>query len=543
MNADTVFHNRYKLKKFLGRGQFSEVWLAEDVATKIPFALKIYAPATGLDDYGVQMLAGEFSIVANANHENLLRPTYFDVCDRKPYLVLPFCEQGSSQKLIGKANEDIAWQYLHDVAAGLAYLHAYTPDPIIHQDIKPDNVMIGPHGQFMITDFGVSTRSKSALRRSVGAKGDILKDSNPGTIAYMGPERFGSDKTPIKASDIWSLGATVYELITGDVPFGENGGVVQASGMAIPTIKADISPDLRYAIRSCLHFHPWDRPTAETLVRWASNRKVDGKYIPTGDGKRVKLKCQDCNKSWETTDEAIECPECHSANISLAASSSFARTMKRIWWVIPVVLAVAGGVVFMLTREKKAPVPEAPAVVADTVTEAAVEEATPEFYCTSEPRTNSKPYTYEVTLHVKNKAQMGTLVYALGDKKQSDSVFNGVAPGEYSASVQNGGKTATQPLKLTAIASPVKPLTVAQVQSYLDQVGRGEMSAGAAKDKICRGEMQLASPVGGKSTLSEILHELELGAATGETRHYTVVDFKWDAQAGRIKSGTLQLTN
>ena len=270
METNTIFHNRYKLKKFIGRGQFAEVWLAEDVATKILFALKIYAPATGLDDNGVQMLAREFALVANANHENLLRPTYFDVCEHKPYLVLPYCEKGSSQCLVGKMKEDEAWRFIHDVAAGLAYLHNFQPDPIIHQDIKPDNIMIGPMGQFMITDFGVSTHSKSALRKSVGAN-----FAGSGTQAYMGPERFGPDKTPIKSSDIYSLGATVYEMITGDVPFGEYGGITHAAGAQVPEIKGDFSPELKYAIRSCLHFNPWDRPQAETLVRWANSRKVD----------------------------------------------------------------------------------------------------------------------------------------------------------------------------------------------------------------------------------------------------------------------------
>ena len=283
MEQNTIFHNRYELKRLLGRGQFSEVWLAEDNSTKVEVALKIYAPGTGMDDDGAQMLAREFALVVNAIHENLLRPIFFDICDRKPYLVQHNKKKGSCKSLIGKMNEDEAWQFIHDVAAGLAFLHAYEPDPIIHQDIKPDNIMIGPTGHYMITDFGVSTHSRSALRKSVG-----MQYASAGTIAYMGPERFSKDKTPIKASDVYSLGATVFELITGDAPFGERGGLLQASGDSIPDIKGDFSNELKYAIRSCLHFNPWDRPTAEKLMHWAESRRPDGIEIQQESKKHGK---------------------------------------------------------------------------------------------------------------------------------------------------------------------------------------------------------------------------------------------------------------
>lgn len=275
MEQNTIFHNRYKLKKLLGRGQFSEVWLAEDTSTRVDVALKIYAPGTGMDDDGVQMLSREFALVVNAYHENLLRPIFFDVCDRRPYLVLPYCKDGSCSKLIGKMDEDQAWKFIHDVAAGLACLHSYSPDPIIHQDIKPDNIMIGPNGQYMITDFGVSAHSRSALRKSVG-----MNYVGAGTTAYMGPERFSKDKTSIKASDIYSLGASAYEMVTGIAPFDDHGGLLQAQGAEIPDIKGNFSPELKFTIKSCLHFNPWDRPSAETLARWAETRKPD---MPGGD--------------------------------------------------------------------------------------------------------------------------------------------------------------------------------------------------------------------------------------------------------------------
>jgi hypothetical protein len=272
MEENKLFNDRYFLERLLGRGNFSEVWLAKDTKTDIKVALKIYAPATGLDDAGLNVFAREFSLVVNANHKNLLKPLYYDSCDRKPFLVLPFCEQGSIMKLIGKFTEADAWRLLRDVASGLAWLHGMKP-PVIHQDIKPDNVMIGENGDFMITDFGVSTHVKSTLRKSLSAA-----FSSAGTIAYMAPERFSKDNTPIMANDIYSLGATVYEMLSGDTPFGDDGGLIQMKGAEVPELKGEYSDQLKAVIKKCLKTNPWERPTAEQLEKYAEdglqNKKI-----------------------------------------------------------------------------------------------------------------------------------------------------------------------------------------------------------------------------------------------------------------------------
>lgn len=279
MEEHKLFHERYFLERLLGRGNFSEVWLAKDTKTEIQVALKIYAPATGLDDNGLNIFAREFSLVVNANHKNLLKPLYYDSCDRKPYLVLPFCKEGSIIKQIGKFTEQDAWRLLRDVASGLAWLHAMNP-PVIHQDIKPDNVMIGSTGDFMITDFGVSTHLKSTLRKSMSSA-----FSSAGTIAYMAPERFSKDNTPIMANDIYSLGATVFEMLEGDTPFGDNGGLFQMKGAEIPELKGDFSDQLKKVVNLCLQTHPWERPTAEQLEKYAEAGLRGEKIHFLGKGK------------------------------------------------------------------------------------------------------------------------------------------------------------------------------------------------------------------------------------------------------------------
>lgn len=263
MEENKLFHDRYFLERLLGRGNFSEVWLAKDTKTDIQVALKIYAPATGLDDAGLNVFAREFSLVVNANHKNLLKPLYYDSCDRKPYLVLPYCKNGSIMKDVGKFTEKDAWRLFRDVASGLAWLHGMNP-PVIHQDIKPDNIMIGENGDFMITDFGVSTHLKSTLRKSLSSA-----FSSAGTIAYMAPERFGKDNTPIMANDVYSLGATVFEMLTGDAPFGNDGGLVQKKGADVPELKGDYSLAMKKVMDRCLRLNPWERPTAEQLEKYA----------------------------------------------------------------------------------------------------------------------------------------------------------------------------------------------------------------------------------------------------------------------------------
>ena len=105
LQENTLFADRYRLIHLLGRGGFSEVWLAVDEKTGLQVAVKIYAPGSGLDTDGIHLFTEELSIVYNLNHGNLLKPQYFDECGGCPYLVLPYCERGSAQQLVGKIAE------------------------------------------------------------------------------------------------------------------------------------------------------------------------------------------------------------------------------------------------------------------------------------------------------------------------------------------------------------------------------------------------------------------------------------------------------
>lgn len=283
LSQGLLIANRYKLIDLLGKGGFSEVWLAEDVLTNIKAAIKIYAPGVGLDDAGISLFTQEFSLVFDMNHTNLLHPTHYDCWQKMPFLILPYCQKGSAFKYVSSdtpIQELEAWKLLHDVAAGLAYLHGKNP-PIIHQDIKPDNILISDEGKYMITDFGISARIRSTLNRS-------QTEMSGGTLAYMGPERFGPSPSPIMASDVWSLGAMMYEVLTGIPPYGNHGGMLQKNGADIPVIEENYSQGLKDLIYSCVSLNPWDRPSAVDIENYCSKiLNTDGNAQKIEDKMRI----------------------------------------------------------------------------------------------------------------------------------------------------------------------------------------------------------------------------------------------------------------
>lgn len=295
-----AFDGKYQLIRPLSTaGGTADVWLALDLNTVkdaksvgdlrgmsdeqieqlgLIVAIKVYRPQNALDIEGEQRFREEYMIVFNCHHTNLIHPTHFSIFHEVPYLVLPYCKRGSAERYIGKLEDDEAkWKFASDVAGGLAYLHALEP-PIIHQDIKPANVLIDDSQNYSITDFGISAKSGGNNGR------DTFEDEErSGTMAYMSPERYREDAEPSTAGDVWAYGAMLYEMLTGTVPFGEEGGWAQVQDpAAMPVMSASIPADMQRLITACLDADPSKRPTAEYLSRATTARQYPLKPKKTG---------------------------------------------------------------------------------------------------------------------------------------------------------------------------------------------------------------------------------------------------------------------
>ncbi len=258
LQENVLIKGRYRLLEERGRGSFGEVWRARDEVTGGEVAVKMLI---GLDRQGQQVFAEEFKIANALNHPNLLHTDYYDIYENRPFVVMPYCPD-SSLSLAGKMDEETAWKFLREVAAGLAYLHE---NGIIHRDIKPANILRDRSGRFLIADFGISTRMRDTLRRN--STRQMQLNDNAGTIPYMAPELFSSMPKATAASDIWAFGASLYELIMGELPFCGQGGVMQKQGADVPVIPLAVSLKLKSVVSTCLAADPANRPAAKQLMK------------------------------------------------------------------------------------------------------------------------------------------------------------------------------------------------------------------------------------------------------------------------------------
>ncbi len=245
MNVGDVLQGRYRIVRLVGQGGFGAVYRAWDMNLKVPVALKENAD-TGLD--AQRQFEREAHLLANLRHANLPRVSdHFVIPGQGQYLVMDFVEGHSLAALLatrgGPLGEVEVRPWIRQVCDALEYLHSRTP-PVIHRDIKPDNIIIGPDGRAMLVDFGISKEFAPGKGTTIGARAI--------TPGYSPPEQYSAAGTDTR-SDVYALGATLYHLLTGHEP---PESVVLIGGGLLPAPRAlnpAVSPAAEAAILAAMN--------------------------------------------------------------------------------------------------------------------------------------------------------------------------------------------------------------------------------------------------------------------------------------------------
>jgi serine/threonine protein kinase/tetratricopeptide (TPR) repeat protein len=203
----TISH--YRIIEKLGEGGMGVVYRAEDTRLKRPVAIKFLPSRVTTDTDARERFLREAQAAASVNHPNICTIHEVDEHDGMVFIVME-CVEGEDLRARlrdGPLDPDAAIDIAIQVAEGLAEAHEHG---IVHRDIKPGNVMLSPGGRVRIMDFGLARLAAGAELTRPG--------TTVGTAAYMSPEQIRGRDVDHRA-DIWSLGAVLYELLTGSKPF------------------------------------------------------------------------------------------------------------------------------------------------------------------------------------------------------------------------------------------------------------------------------------------------------------------------------------
>jgi serine/threonine protein kinase len=203
----------YRLQNLMNTGQTSQVWEVVETSSGRHFAMKFLLPEKVHDQEYRQLLFHEAEVGMKLAHPNVIKIVKLDKNVHNPYFVMEYFPGGSLQRRVMHKQWDFikpkAMEIFKQAATALAYMNA---TGFVHRDVKPDNLMVNSAGELRLIDFALAVR--------VSKKGMFSKkaDRAAGTKSYMSPEQIRGEWLDGRA-DIYSFGATCFEVVTGRPPF------------------------------------------------------------------------------------------------------------------------------------------------------------------------------------------------------------------------------------------------------------------------------------------------------------------------------------
>lgn len=259
-----ILKERYRIVQLLGEGGLGGVYRAWDLQLQGPCAIKEKQVVSPEAD---EQFRREAMMLLNLNHPNLPRVfDYFAIPERGQYLVMDFVEGEDLDTRLENAinsgaiglGEAQVLPWMLQVSEALVYLHSQNP-PILHRDIKPANIIITPQGQAVLVDIGGGYGQGRMLQAGSGTRAV--------TPGFSSPEQYGSGQLDVR-SDVYSLGATMYNLLTGVVP-PDSIDLMTGGAVLIPAeqINPGISQPVRQVIAQAMEPRRANRLPGATQFR------------------------------------------------------------------------------------------------------------------------------------------------------------------------------------------------------------------------------------------------------------------------------------
>ena len=284
VHEESVLEGRYRLGRVIGRGATSEVYNGLDLRLERPVAVKVLREH-GLDDPHLgRQLEHQAGAGARLAHPNVVEIFTVGESKGRPYLVMERLTGGTLAHRLraGPLQQEHVRQFASELLGALAAAHA---GGILHQDVKPSNILFCTDGSAKVVDFGIATMMEhlpSDVPGEPPVPSKIL-----GTPAYLAPERFkGLPATP--QSDLWSVGVVLYEALAGVKPFvdktarGLAYAVVHNPPVPLDWWRPKLDPALVAAVNRALEKRPERRFASAAEMGAAIGASVTGSAVLTG---------------------------------------------------------------------------------------------------------------------------------------------------------------------------------------------------------------------------------------------------------------------